>query len=75
MKTILFLVVIVLVLFVTLVYFNTFIWAWVVPDVFAGLVAAGLLPSSITFMQSLKLTALFSAFFGLSRFNGRSKND
>lgn len=75
MKTIFYVVFIFVVLVIAIAFLNTIIWAWVVPDVFSGMVAAGLLPATITFSQSVKLTFLGTSLFGLGRFNGRSKND
>lgn len=73
MKKIILIIFIVIILVTFLTWINTIVWTWVVPDVFAGMVAAGLLPATITFSQSLKLTALSSAFLGFGRFN-RSKD-
>lgn len=59
------------VLFIVVPFIMTLIWSWVVPDVFAGMVTAGLLPASITFVQALKLTALL-AILGVTS-HGSSK--
>lgn len=37
------------------------IWTWVVTDVFAGAVAQGNLPATLTWLQALKLMLLLSA--------------
>lgn len=54
-----------------------FLWTWTIPDVFAGLVENNTLPATISFEQSLKLIALFSALgagTGLGfLFTGKSK--
>lgn len=38
----------------------TWVWGWVVPDVFAGAVANGNVPAQITLWQAIKLSILFS---------------
>ena len=47
------------------------VWAWVVPDVFAGAVEHGVLPAALTYMQALKLSILLSVlgltYVGTSR--------
>jgi hypothetical protein len=53
---------VVIVLIVT--FLMTIIWSWVVPDIFAGMVAKGLLPSSITVWQAFKLSLLIGFFIG-----------
>ncbi len=40
-------------------------WAWVVPDVFAGLVDEGLLFARLTFWQAVKLNIFVSVMLGL----------
>lgn len=37
----------------------TLVWAWVIPDVFAGAVEQGLLPATLTVVQVLGLWLLF----------------
>ena len=51
------------------------VWGWVVPDVFSGAVEKGMLPASLTWIQALKLSILFS-ILGLSKSasTGKSKN-
>lgn len=34
------------------------VWAWVVPDIFAGMVSQGLLPATLTLYQAFKLGLL-----------------
>mgnify|MGYP001564129694 CR=1 FL=1 len=42
-----------------------FLWAWVVPDVFAGAVKNGNLPASLEFWQAFKLS-LFLSVLGVA---------
>lgn len=42
-------------------------WAWVVPDIFIGLVNAGYLPTTLTFWQAFKLSVLLAVTVGASR--------
>lgn len=44
----------------TLVYV---FWAWIVPDVFAGAVEQGLMPSHLTLWQSAKIAWVVAIFF------------
>lgn len=46
---------------------GVFVWNWVVPDIFAGMVQSGLLPAEITVTQSLKLSIFLGIFRGFSR--------
>lgn len=61
----LYLALLVVVLFVGTVIWMA-IWTWIVPDVFAGMVAAGYLPMYLSFGQAFKLmigtAALFTGF-------------
>lgn len=43
------------------------LWGWIVPDVFAGAVKAGILPESLTFLQAVKLSILIAVLFGSSK--------
>lgn len=58
------------ILTVVVAFLITWVWSWVIPDVFAGAVQQGILPASITWFQALKLSVLLSVF-GLS---GRSSS-
>lgn len=55
----------IIVVFVLVTFAITWIWGWVVPDIFGGMVRAELLPASITFLQAIKLTFLL-AILGIS---------
>lgn len=46
-------------------YFITLIWGWVVPDVFRGAVAHGILPATLSIWQAFKLSTLLG-FLGLT---------
>lgn len=48
-------------------------WNWVVPDVFAGAITHGILPSEITILQALKLGLLLSILTGGSSVASSSK--
>lgn len=55
-----------------------FVWNWIVPDVFVGIVHAGFIPGQITLIQSVGLVLLFGLLFGggsLIRFSGSQKSD
>jgi hypothetical protein len=41
-----------------------FVWAWVVPDLFPGAVAQGLISSDLSWLASLKLAVLVAALSG-----------
>ncbi|PIR99451.1 hypothetical protein COT86_03795 [Candidatus Collierbacteria bacterium CG10_big_fil_rev_8_21_14_0_10_43_36] len=49
------------------------VWAWVVPDVFAGAVAAGFVPAALSYWNACLLTILFSVL-GLSNKRASSKS-
>lgn len=49
------------------------VWAWVVPDVFAGAVAAGMVPAALSYWNACLLTILFSVL-GLSNRRASSKS-
>jgi hypothetical protein len=67
-----------IVLIVIVVVFGVFgsmlVWNWVVPDVFSGAVKQGLLPASLTFWQSFKLSILTMTFLGLNRLGSSQKD-
>jgi uncharacterized membrane protein len=44
-----------------------FVWAWVVPDLFPGAVAQGLISADLTWLAALKLAVLVAVLNGLSR--------
>lgn len=44
--------------FIVAVFLITLVWAWVVPDVFAGAVEQHILPATLTWVQALKLWIL-----------------
>ena len=53
-----------------------FVWNWIVPDVFIGIVRAGFIPAQISLLQAVGLVLLFGLLFGggsLIRF-GRAKS-
>ena len=57
-------------------WLTTVIWQWVVPDVFAGAVAHGMLPASLGMGQAIKLVILIGALFGgikTASSNGKSE--
>jgi len=60
------------ILTIAVAFLITIVWSWVVPDVFAGAVELGILPSSITLMQAFKLSILLS-ILGLTNRAGSSK--
>jgi hypothetical protein len=41
-----------------------FVWAWVVPDLFPGAVAQGLVSANLTWLAALKLALLVGVFSG-----------
>ena len=49
---------------ISLVVFK-FVWAWVVPDLFPGAVAQGLISADLTWLASLKLAVLVAVLSGL----------
>ena len=75
MRTFIIFTIIYVVLFVAFGYINTLIWAWVVPDVFSGMVKAGYLPASLSFQQSLKLNLLIFFLLGFGLFNAHPNKD
>jgi hypothetical protein len=50
--------------FVISVVLFKFVWAWVVPDLFPGAVAQGLISASLTWFASLKLAVLVAVLSG-----------
>lgn len=50
------------------------VWGWVVPDVFSGAVARGLLPSELSLWHSIMLSLLFSVL-GLTRKSSSTSSD
>ena len=51
--------------FVITVVVLKFVWAWVVPDLFPGAVAQGLIAADLTWLVSLKLAVLVVVLSGL----------
>ena len=51
--------------FVITVVVLKFVWAWVVPDLFPGAVAQGLIIADLTWLASLKLAVLVIVLSGL----------
>jgi len=49
---------------ITMVVFK-FVWAWVVPDLFAGAVAQGLISADLTWLASLKLAVFVGVLSGV----------
>ena len=41
-----------------------FVWAWVVPDLFPGAVAEGLISANLTWLAALKLAVLVAVLSG-----------
>lgn len=58
-------------LIVTGTFLITLVWQWVVPDIFAGMVKAELLPASITMWQALKLSIPLFVLGGASSRSSR----
>ena len=54
----------VVVTFVIAVVLFKFVWAWVVPDLFPGAVAQGLVSADLTWLASLKLAVLVAVLSG-----------
>ena len=52
------------VIFVIAVVLFKFVWAWVVPDLFPGAVAQGLVSADLTWLASLKLAVLVAVLSG-----------
>ena len=50
--------------FVIAVVLFKFVWAWVVPDLFPGAVAQGLVSADLTWLASLKLAVLVAVLSG-----------
>ena len=50
--------------FVITVVVLKFVWAWVVPDLFPGAVAQGLIAADLTWLASLKLAVLVAVLSG-----------
>jgi hypothetical protein len=50
--------------FVIAVVFFKFVWAWVVPDLFPGAVAQGLISADLTWLAAVKLAVLVSVLSG-----------
>jgi hypothetical protein len=62
--------------FVISVIVFKFVWAWVVPDLFPGAVAQGLISANLTWFAAVKLAVLVAALSGfypalLEAFKGR----
>ncbi len=49
---------------ISLVVFK-FVWAWVVPDLFPGAVAQGLISADLTWLASVKLAVLVGVLSGV----------
>ena len=54
----------VVVTFVIAIVLFKFVWAWVVPDLFPGAVAEGLVAADLTWLASLKLAVLVAVLSG-----------
>jgi uncharacterized membrane protein len=54
----------VIVTFVIAIILFKFVWAWVVPDLFPGAVAEGLVAADLTWLASLKLAVLVAVLGG-----------
>jgi len=54
----------VVVTFVISVVVFKFVWAWVVPDLFPGAVAQGLISADLTWLAALKLAVLVAVLSG-----------
>jgi uncharacterized membrane protein len=54
----------VVVTFVIAIVLFKFVWAWVVPDLFPGAVAEGLIAADLTWVASLKLAVLVAVLGG-----------
>ena len=54
----------IVVTFVIAVILFKFVWAWVVPDLFPGAVAQGLVAADLTWLASLKLAVLVAVLSG-----------
>ena len=54
-------------------FFVSIVWGWVIPDVFAGAVAQGILPASLGLGQAIMLSILFSVL-GLSSHRSKSSS-
>lgn len=50
------------------------VWGWVIPDVFSGAVAMGLMPAELSLWHSILLSLLFSVL-GLTRKSSSSSDD
>ena len=53
------------VMFVISMVVLKFVWAWVVPDLFPGAVAQGLISANLTWLASLKLAVLVGVLSGV----------
>lgn len=53
------------ILVVVSAFVTTLVWGWIVPQIFPSAVEQGALPSSLTLVQALKLSILFS-FLGIT---------
>ena len=54
----------VVVTFVIAIVLFKFVWAWVIPDLFPGAVAEGLIAADLTWVASLKLAVLVAVLGG-----------
>jgi hypothetical protein len=54
------------VVFVISIIVFKFVWAWVVPDLFPGAVAQGLISADLTWLATLKLAVLVAVLGGFS---------
>ncbi|HCM37815.1 MAG: hypothetical protein UV61_C0008G0072 [Candidatus Gottesmanbacteria bacterium GW2011_GWB1_43_11] len=54
-------------------FIMTLVWGWIVPQIFASAVEQGVLPASLTIVQALKLSILFS-ILGLTGATASSKS-
>lgn len=74
MKTLTYVVLVVVLVIVALAIASVgtmLLWQWVVPDVFAGMVKAELLPATLTFAQALKIGIFIAIMFGGSKASSR----
>ena len=55
----------VIVTFVIAIILFKFVWAWVVPDLFPGAVAEGLVAADLIWLASLKLAVLVAVLSGI----------
>ena len=56
----------VIVTFVIMVVVLKFVWAWVVPDLFPGAVAQGLINADLTWLSAVKFAVLVAVLTGVN---------